>query len=171
MMDDVRGLREVAVQHTTDAVDVPVAGTFDAFYRARYAGMVRLAYSLVDTVEQAEEVVQDAFAGLYDRYERVDDPVAYVRRSVVNGCRQVHRRRRLARRRPVPAPEVATDLVYNHLLDAIARLPLRQRAVVVLRYEAGLDEAEIAATLGIPAGTVKSRLARAKDRLREEIER
>ena len=150
--------------------DLGVVETFAAFYGRTYASSVRLAYSLVDRREIAEEIAQDAYAALYDRFEQVRDPAAYVRRSVVNGCRRVHRRRALARRRLLPRADDATDIGYNHLLEAVWRLPARQRAVVVLRYEAGLGIDDIATTLDIPVGSVKSALARARSRLRKELE-
>lgn len=161
MMEDVR---------TTGGVDDALVESFTDFYQRTYASSVRLAYSLVDGIDTAEEIAQDAYAGLYDRYARVADPLAYVRRSVVNGCRRLHRRRALARRRPVPPPDDTSGLPYNHVLGAVWKLPARQRAVVVLRYEAGLTEPEIASTLGLPLGSVKSALSRARARLREEIE-
>ncbi|MEY4339499.1 MAG: hypothetical protein RLZ14_1349, partial [Actinomycetota bacterium] len=80
----------------------------------------------------------------------------------------VLRRRRVMRRQPALTEEHG-DLGYNHIVDAVRRLPTRQRNVVVLRYELHLSEAEIADTLGIPAGTVKSTLHRALARLRNEI--
>jgi RNA polymerase sigma factor (sigma-70 family) len=143
---------------------------FDEFYRCRYAPMVRLAAALVDRRELAEEVVQDAFAAMVDRYAGVQDPDAYLRSCVVNGSRRVLRRRIRDRQRPVP-PEEIVDNGYDHLLDAVRRLPLRQRTVVVLRYQLGLTDVEIAAAAGMPVGSVKSSLARARDRLRKEIER
>jgi len=60
-------------------------------------------------------------------------------------------------------------MVYNHVMDAVRRLPARQRAAVVLRYELQLTDPEIAETLKMPVGTVKSTLHRAITRLREEI--
>jgi RNA polymerase sigma-70 factor (sigma-E family) len=148
---------------------VPFDG-FEALYELQYAPMVRLAHVLVDTVEQAEEVVQDAFAAVYLRWSRLDNPGAYLRVAVLNGARKQLRRRRVARRSAPLRPEV-DELGFNHVLDAVRRLPNRQRAVVVLRYELQLSEDDIATTLGIPAGTVKSTLHRALARLREEVER
>lgn len=153
-----------------DTVATGLIGTFEDLYEVQYGPMVRVAFVLVDTVEQAEEVVQDAFAALYPRWSRVDNPGAYLRVAVLNGARKQLRRRRVARRAAVGEPEVG-ELGFNHVLDAVRRLPSRQRAVVVLRYELQLSEADIAQTLGMPAGTVKSTLSRALARLRLEVER
>ena len=149
-------------------VEVSVREPFDVLYQREFVGLVRLAMVLVDNQEQAEEVVQDAFAGLYLRYRVVSSPLAYVRASVLNGSRKVLRRRILVRRYP-SQPTGDSELVYNHVLDAIRRLPARQRAAVVLRYELQLTDAEIANTLKMPLGTVKSTLHRALARLRLEV--
>lgn len=149
-------------------VEVSVRESFDVLYHREFAGLVRLAMVLVDNQEQAEEVVQDAFAGLYLKYRVVSSPLAYVRASVLNGSRKVLRRRLMMRRHPAQ-PVDDGELVYNHVIDAIRRLPARQRAAVVLRYELQLTDAEIAETLNMPLGTVKSTLHRAIARLRLEV--
>lgn len=149
--------------------DAPAAAmTFDELYEREYASMVRLAHALVDTQQQAEEVVQDAFAAVFERFERIDHPIAYLRTTVLNGCRRVLRRRMLRRRQPIP-PDRDGELGYNHVVDAIRRLPHRQRSMIVLRYDLQLTDAEIAATLDVPIGTVKSTIHRALDALRKEI--
>ena len=143
---------------------------FTELYRARYDGLVRLAAVILDDDEVAEEVVQDAFARLHLRWDRVDDPASYVRRSVVNACRDVFRRRRvertfLRRTRPVEgAPEP------DYLGDALAQLPARERIALVLRHYEGLSEKQIAEALGCPPGTVKTLLHRGIERLRGQIE-
>lgn len=142
---------------------------FDEFYADSYAAMVRLAWSLVDQRDVAEEVVQDAFAAMYLRYGALSDPAAYLRVCVMNGCRRVLRRRRTARRKPAAVAPTAIDDDHDHLFDVIRRLPPRQRAVVVLRYQQGLGDNEIASALGIPVGSVKSSLSRAKESLRKEL--
>lgn len=153
---------------------VPMAGEvafrdpFDVVYHREYHSMVRMATALVDSREQAEEVVQDAFAALYLKYRLVNEPVAYLRVCVLNGCRKVLRRRRLVRRQP-PLSAESGELGYNHVLDAVRRLPTRQRNAITLRYELQLSDAEIAETLGMPLGTVKSTLHRALARLRSEV--
>ena len=149
-------------------VEAIVHEPFDTFYHREFAGLVRLAMVLVDSQEQAEEVVQDAFAALYVRYRVVATPLAYIRASVLNGGRKVLRRRVLSRRF-LGHPQPDGEMVYNHVIDAVRRLPARQRAAVVLRYELQLTDAEIAQTLKVPLGTVKSTLHRAIAQLREEI--
>ena len=146
------------------------APTFEELYAEQYAAMVRLAHSLVDTRPRAEEIVQDAFAAVYARFDRLDYPLAYLRTCVLNGCRRAIRRR--IRRRSLPVPAVdPSELAYNHVLDAVRRLPHRQRSMIALRYDLQLTDSEIATTLGIPIGTVKSTLHRALAALRQEIEK
>lgn len=142
--------------------------TFEELYAQQYRAMVRLAHTLVNTRQRAEEVVQDAFAAMYERYDRLDRPEAYLRVTVLNGCRRVLRRRMLRRGHPTP-PTVDGELVYNHVVDAIRRLPDPQRSMVVLRYDLQLTDTEIADTLGVPLGTVKSTLYRALGALRQEF--
>ena len=148
--------------------DVSVNEPFEVLYQREFRSMVRLATALVDAPDQAEEVVQEAFAALYVRYRVVDNPVAYLRVCVLNGGRKVLRRRRLVRQQPVITTENG-ELVFNHVIDAVRRLPTKQRNVVVLRYEMQLSDQEIADTLGVPVGTVKSTLHRALARLRTEV--
>jgi len=150
--------------------EVYVREPFEALYVREQARLVRAATSMVDDPGQAEEIVQEAFAALYRRYGNVADPSAYVRSCVFNGCRKALRRRRLVRRQPAPVAPEDGSLGFNHVLDAVHRLPARQRAAVVLRYDLQLTEAEIADTLQIPLGTVKSTLHRAIARLRQEVQ-
>lgn len=143
-----------------------------ALYAEQRLGLVRLAVLLVDDRASAEDVVQDAFAGLVARAGRLRDPeaaLAYLRRAVVNRSRSALRRRRTVRaHRPthdVPGGDPADRAVladeHRAVLAALDALPRRQREVVVLRYWSGLSEAAIAETLGISRGTVKSTASRA----------
>jgi RNA polymerase sigma factor (sigma-70 family) len=150
------------------ATRLVVREPFEQVYVREFPSLVRLAMSLVDSEQIAEKVVQDAFARMYLRYARVSDPVAYARVSVLNGARGVLRRRRIARRIPVLRHEV-TSLEVNHVLDAVRALPGRQADVILLRYDLQLTDTEIADTLGIPLGTVKSTMHRALARLRQEV--
>ncbi len=147
------------------------ASTFEELYTAEYRPMVRLAFVLLGQDGPAEEVVQDGFARVYERWDRLETPGGFLRTCVVNGCRDVLRRQRLAIwKRPDPGP-TSSDHGFDHLTDALAALPPKRRAAVVLRYYGDLSEAEIAATLGVRPGTVKSMLHRSLAQLRGVIER
>lgn len=159
----------------TVAADGPDAGdvglSFADLYRARYGPMVRLAHLLTGSNSVAEELVQDAFLRVHGRWDRIDTPGAYLRTAVVNSCRSHHRRRMLERtRRPQPPVEAAPP-AHDELWDALARLPYRQRAVLVLKFYEDMAELDIAAALGCRPGTVKSLTSRALDELRKVIER
>jgi RNA polymerase sigma-70 factor (sigma-E family) len=154
--------------------DAAVAVT--ELFRAHHLELVRIALVMVGDVGTAEDVVQDAFERLHRRWGWLRDEtsgLAYARSSVLNGCRSVHRRSAVARRyagqlRTVPgagpaagdgdtAQESADRSV---LVAALRRLPRRQREVLVLRYYADLDVAEVAATLGISPSAVRSTATR-----------
>jgi len=142
-----------------------------ALYRAHALGLIRLAVVMLGDRPAAEDVVQEAFCGLYRRWHSLSDSakaLSYVRSSVINGCRTVLRRRRrqssgLAGEPPGESAESAALVSEEHrqVLTAIRRLPARQREVLVLRFYLDLDEAEIAASMRISRGTVKSTTSRA----------
>ena len=137
-------------------------------YREHYRPLVRLAALLLDDVPAAEEVVQDAFVQLHRAWGRVTDDAkraSYLRSIVMNGARSRARRRATGRRlEAVPTPragESAESAALQHetrgeVLAALRSLPDRQRECLVLRYYLDLSEAEIAATLDISAGSVKT---------------
>ncbi|MBN9098804.1 MAG: SigE family RNA polymerase sigma factor [Pseudonocardia sp.] len=148
--------------------------TLADLYRDHRMRMVRLAVLLVDDPNTAEDVVQEAFAGLHRHWSGLRDEeaaIGYLRAAVVNGSRSVLRRRRTARDYVPPhqvnarSAESLAMLTAEHqaVVDALATLPPRQREVLVLRYYGGLSEAEIAEATGITRGTVKSTASRALD--------
>ncbi|MYB25613.1 MAG: SigE family RNA polymerase sigma factor [Acidimicrobiia bacterium] len=146
-----------------------IAVDFDDFYRAEYAPMVRLARALLDTSESAEEIAQDAFARVFERWDRLDSPGGYLRTAVVNGARSELRKREVRRRVGLGHPRpVAAERDY--LLDALDSLPPKRKTALVLRFYAGLSEREIAETMGVRPGTVKSMVSRGLAQLREVIE-
>ncbi|MFE3164066.1 SigE family RNA polymerase sigma factor [Streptomyces sp. NPDC059224] len=147
--------------------------TLADLYRTRRLDMVRLAAFLVDDLHTAEDVVQDAFAAVCRRHgEQLDDlqdAHAYLHTAVVNAARSVLRRRRTARTYtpPYQGPGAPVDELlllaeeHRQVFDALAQLTARQREVLVLRYWSDLSEAQIAETLGVSRGTVKSTASRA----------
>ena len=161
------------------SLDVPVADprspdAFDAFYRTRYRDAVRLAYVLTTSAPTAEDIAQDAFIEVQSRFGRLREPWPYTRACIVNRSR-THLRRASRERAHLQLVASATqdtvDPQPSELLDAVDRLPFRQKAVIVLRYYEDLSELEIAHTLGCRPGTVKSLASRALARLSLEVPR
>jgi RNA polymerase sigma-70 factor (sigma-E family) len=141
-----------------------------ALYQAHALGLIRLAMVMLGDRAAAEDVVQEAFCGLYRRWNQLSDTdkaLSYVRSSVINGCRSVLRKRRLPPGlRWEPAGESAESAVliseeHQEVLAAMRRLPVRQREAVVLRFYLDLGEEEIAASMRVTRGTVKSTTSRA----------
>lgn len=139
----------------------------------------RIARLLVGDAETADDLVAEAIARTLPKWRAgaVHDPPAYLRRVLVNLVNRRWRRRRLALRsdhraldwlRPAgDSAMAAADR--DRTLRALATLPARRRAVVVLRFYDDLSEARIAQVLGIGVGTVKSTLSRALEQLRVEL--
>ena len=144
---------------------------FERLFVAERMPMVRLAALLVGSRAVAEEVVQDAFASVSERWDGLDRPGGYLRTAVVNGCAQVLRRRSVEdRHRPVTLE--IPDEIPERLIDlrsALDRLSNRQRIVVVLRYFVDVPDDEIARTLDVRPSTVRSLARRALAVLRKEL--
>jgi RNA polymerase sigma factor (sigma-70 family) len=151
----------------------------DELYRDQAVGLIRMALLLVGD-QAAEDVVQDAFLGLYRGRQRLRDPakaLPYLRASVLNGCRNVHRGRRRTRllgvqpELPVWSAEAAALHGEDRraVLEAIARLPRRQQEVLVLRYYLNQADHEIAQTLQVSRGTVSSTASRAVATLARQL--
>lgn len=160
------GLIEMSERGLAEAAGISATASMAALHTHHYLPMVRLAVALVDDEATAEDAVQDAFLALLRAWPLRDEDAAefYLRRAVVSGCRDRLRRRRVRRQTALPhgvAEPSAEQLAMNAaerdaLRTALLALPYRQREVLVLRYFSGLSESEIAFTLGISAGTVKS---------------
>jgi RNA polymerase sigma-70 factor (sigma-E family) len=145
-------------------------GALADLFRERYEPMVRLAYLVTADRGAAEELVQDAFLALHTHWERVEQPNAYLRTSVVNGCTSWGRRRTLERERQTAAPD-STSFVVDELWDSLQTLPERQRTAIALRFYADLPDSEIATILGCRRVTVRTAIHRGLAALRKEIER
>ncbi len=153
---------------------------FQGFVRSRWPRLVRTAYLLTGDRHLAEDVAQSALAKAYRSWSRVirsDNPDAYVRRILVSCDRDRFRKRRVPEHLTDMPPDVVAapdDMARADqralLAAALAGLPRRQRAVVVLRYWEDLSEAEVAQTLGCSTGTVKSQAAKALSKLRHVLQ-
>ncbi len=139
-------------------------------YRAHALGLIRLAVVMLGDRPAAEDAVQDAFCGLYRRWHSLADPakaLSYARSSVINNCRTALRRRRRQAGPPGDPPGESAEALaligeeHRQVLAAIRRLPARQREVLVLRFYLDLDEGDIATSMRISRGTVKSTTSRA----------
>jgi RNA polymerase sigma-70 factor (sigma-E family) len=154
-----------------------------ALYHAHALGLIRLAHIMLGDRTAAEDVVQDAFCGLYRHWSRLADQakaLPYVRSAVLNGCRSALRRRRpvlrlagpagsggTASAEPVAAAVASAEAAVlsgerrREVMTALRALPERQREVLVLRFYLDLPDTDIARDMGISPSTVRSTAYRA----------
>jgi RNA polymerase sigma factor (sigma-70 family) len=141
---------------------------FDAAYREHFAPLMRVAFLMTGSNETAEDVVQDVFVRCRSRLADLEDARSYLRAAVINECRSVHRRARRAPELAVPVPdEIPTELL--DLRDALATLPWKQRAAIVLRYFVDTPDEQIAESLGCRPSTVRSLIRRGIANLRKVL--
>ena len=161
-------MEEMATTSGTPRV-VDDADVLDALYRAEYTGMVRLAFTLVGSNAEAEDLVQDSFVEVARRLQEIRKPGAYLRSAVVSRCKSALRRRRvMSLHQPDPPAGLASSA--GELWDVLERLPEDQRIAVVLRYYGGYQASEIAQITDTPASTVRSHLRRGLTALRRELD-
>jgi RNA polymerase sigma-70 factor, ECF subfamily len=150
--------------------------SFEEFFAATYGRLVGLLSAFLHDRAQAEDVVQDALASALLRWpvlRRYHDPEAWVRmvafrRAIDHRRRTARQLRALLRLGPPPSvPPVGAEHV--DLVRALGKLPVAQREVLVLHYVAELAVERVAAELGLPVGTVKSRLARGRAALAHHL--
>jgi RNA polymerase sigma factor (sigma-70 family) len=145
---------------------------FAAFYSVEHDQQVRRAFLLTGSNEAADDVVHDAFIAVYLRWDDLDAPGAYLNRVVLNGCRDVGRRRARDERnlpRLVTTAAGADAGGNDPLDDVLAGLPFNQRAAVVLRYYAQLSVDEVADALACPRGSVGPWISRALTSMRKVL--
>jgi RNA polymerase sigma-70 factor (sigma-E family) len=155
--------------------------TLTELYLGEYRSLVRLAVLLLHDVPTAEDVVQETFIAMAAGWGRLRDrekALSYMRRAVVNRSRSVLRRRTVAdKNAPQHVPDepsaeagAITMLERSAVINALRGLPVRQREALVLRYYAGLSEAEIAQAMGISKGAVKTHASRGIHALKSVLE-
>lgn len=154
-----------------DGVSNAVRAAVTAVYETHALGLTRLAHVMLGDRAAAEDVVQEAFCGLYRRWDRLAGPdkaLAYVRSSVLNGCRSTLRhklRSDIGGMNQPPATSAESDALAGEerrqVMRSLRRLPDRQPEVLVLRFYLELSDAEIARQMGIRQSTVRSTTSRA----------
>jgi RNA polymerase sigma-70 factor (sigma-E family) len=173
-LPEAAGARSAAQESAEDAVA--------ALYQASALSLIRMAYVMLDDLQGAEDVVQEAFYGLYRRWGRLKDAdhaIFYVRAAVLNGCRSALRRRAVRRRvlagrsdqRPAASAEamVIKGEEREEVIRALARLPHRQREALVLRFYLELSDEQIARVMDIGQSTVRSTVYRALEALGRDL--
>jgi RNA polymerase sigma-70 factor (sigma-E family) len=171
--------RPRALSHAATSAETAV----EALYTEHAVGLIRLAYLMLGDRPAAEDVVQDAFCSLYRSWDRLADParaLPYVRSCVLNACRSALRRR-VVGRRVAPAmyapPAVSAEAAAlgrherQEVMQAVRRLPGRQREALVLRFYLDLPDQEIAHIMGVQPSTVRSATHRALKALGQSLEK
>lgn len=178
----VRRLASVWSDPTVDAVDDAPDRTdgLRVLYERSHADMVRFAAFLTGNVDTAEDVAHEAFVRVFDAWDRIEDPEkadAYLKTTVVNIVRGGFRRDEVAARRAerhlVAVPSAEDDAIgrlgREVVLAAVASLPLKQRACVVMRHWMRMTESEIAATLDVSVGSVRTHVKRGTATLKDRL--
>lgn len=149
---------------------VPVRGQADAaaLFETNYELLFRVGFLLTGSSQDAEDVLQEAFLRALPHLDRADNPVGYLRTTMVNVVRS-RQRRKAPPQFAYDLDEVDFDPHLVHFADALARLPFQQRAVLVLRYYLQVSDDAIAEMLGCSRNTVRSSARRGLARLRKEI--
>ncbi len=183
---DGRSDASPALKRLSDVWSKPLATTADRdaglreLYERRHADMVRFATFLTGDVSSAEDIAQEAFAKLFDAWNRIDDHDcidAYLKATVVNLVRGGQRKRAVAERRvagrltvvPSAEDDAVGQIGRERVLAAVSGLPLRQRACVVMRHWMRMTESEIATTLELSVGSVRTHIRRGTESLKSSL--
>jgi len=150
-----------------------------ALYQTMAVGLIRLAYVILGDRQAAEDVVQDAFCNVFQRWDHlshVQGAEYYVRVAVLNACRSALRRRVIRSRRvlyELPAPSVEAAVLgseeRDELISAVDKLPRRQRETLILSYYLDLPDGEIATLMGVGMSSVRSARHRALETLARNL--
>ena len=150
--------------------------SFEAFFDAEARTLFRRLCAITGNAPEAEEIMQDAFLALWERWDRVgafDDPTGYLYRTAMNAFRKRRRRASLALRRtlalaPDPTPFAEID-EQQDVVAALRELTPRQRAALVLTDVMDYSSDEAGRVLGVSAGTVRGLASRARENLRRQV--
>ncbi len=159
------------VKHVGELVDGPPS-TFERFYARERLPMVRVAYLITRSHPLAEEVVQDAFVAVLERWEAVDSPGGYLRQTVVRAAVAIRNRSRRGRALERAAHDSRpSEPGIDEMRAALGGLPPRQRAALVLRFYCDLPHEDIAAVLSCTVATARSLTHRGLTTLRRDMDR
>jgi RNA polymerase sigma factor (sigma-70 family) len=154
-----------------------LSASFEAFFEAERLRLLRALFLVTGNAEEAEEVVQDAFLAVWERWDRVramDDPTGYLYRTAMNRFRSRLRRTRRAARRAMGSAAGGDEFAAADERDSVARalaaLPERQRAAIVLTELLGYDSGDAGRILGVKDATVRSLASQARSALRTHLE-
>jgi RNA polymerase sigma factor (sigma-70 family) len=168
---------ERTVEATSNPGPLSDALTFGAFFANERGRLLRALFLVTGNAQEAEEIMQDAFVEVWERWDRVsamDNPVGYLFRTAMNRHRSGVRRALRATRRAILVSDGGDAFARADEHDAVARalsrLPTRQRAAIVLTELLGYEPKTAAAILGVRDVTVRSLASRARAGLRKELE-
>jgi RNA polymerase sigma-70 factor (sigma-E family) len=170
VQDDHRMTSSVASRRIPGEIDKPVVAGFTAVYRSEQPAMVRMAFQIVGSNAEAEDLVHDAFLELHRRWDDVGNPGGYLRTAVINRCISHMRRRRLEWRNRHRAPPPIQAPEFDDMWLALESTTPRQRAALVLRYYDDLTVDQIAEAMQTRPGTVKSLIHRGLKNLEKVLE-
>jgi RNA polymerase sigma factor (sigma-70 family) len=154
-----------------DADAVAPETEFTRFFEIEHSAQIRRAVLMLGEQTLAEDVVNDAFAAVWQRWRQLTDPAPYLNRCVLNGCRDAATGRARSRHRfqRLTASHSETTEPTEMLADVLARLPFNQRCAIVLHYYGGLSNVQIAEAMRCSLGSVGPWIQRAKEQLRKEL--
>jgi len=158
----------------SDPSVTPSGGEFEAFFEAEHERLLRALFVVTGSAEEADELMQDAFVAVWERWDRVGgmhDPTGYLYRTAMNRFRSRLRAAKAAVKRVVkadPRPDLFEAVDDRDLVvRALARLSVRQRAALVLTDLLDFDSEEAARILGIKAATVRALASQGRAALRK----
>lgn len=172
-MDEIHGVVAGSIEEEHD-VSEPLS--FESFFDAEAQTLFRRLCVITGNSAEAEEIMQDAFLALWERWDRVrtlEDPIGYLYRTALNGFRKRRRRASLALRHtlalaPDPVPFTEID-ERQDIVAALRDLSPRQRAALVLTEVMDYSSEEAGRLLGVSAGTVRGLASRARANVRQQV--